>query len=398
MTEKKRLPEQVAAFRRPVSTQAVDVYKPRHKPLEKRAVAHGEEREQVRRGRREQVPYTLQRVVTVPEADPSTAWNTFAQRQQEMRRERSRPRTYVKTAPRTFARTGEWASSGRIKAIPRGSYSISRVPVRSGRVARKRSFFWKLLGMFFVGALVILTVSFALTGSTFRIAQVHVVGTHNAVLTHSIQSIGVQGQNIFLVDIPALKERIEALPLVASADVSKQWPNRIEVSIVERTPVLLWQTTQGSFNIDGQGVVIEQANQTAGEGQLPMIINTSNSGNGKVQSLQPGMHVDQAEIVFAKELFDRLPGVIGSNAFKLYYDGTIYASNNAEMGGAGSKGSFIVESPDSWKAYLGNATDVNPLANRLLELQQILALAHRQGLDLATIDLRYGLRPVYTLR
>lgn len=395
MTEEKRLPEQVAAFRRPVSTRAVDV---RRKPLEKRAVTHREEREPVRRGRREPVPYTLQRVVTVPEADPSTAWNTFAQRQQEMRRERSRPRTYVKTAPRTFARTGEWASSGRIKAIPRGSYSISRVPVRSGRVARKRSFFWKLLGMFFVGALVVLAVNFALTGSAFRIAQVDVVGTHNAVLTHNIQSIGVQGQNIFLVDIPALKERIEAIPLVASADVSKQWPNRIEVSIVERMPVLLWQTTQGSYSIDGQGMVIAQANQTAGVGQLPMIINISNNGNGKVQPLQPGMHVDQTEVIFAKELFGRLPRVIGSNAFKLYYDGTIYASNKDEMGGAGSKGSFIVESPDSWKAYLGNATDVNPLDNRLLELQQILALASQQGLDLATIDLRYGLRPVYTLR
>jgi hypothetical protein len=86
-----------------------------------------------------------------------------------------------------------------------------------------------------------------------------------------------------------------------------------------------------------------------------------------VQSLQPGTHVDQAEIVFAKELFDRLPGMIGSTAFKLYYDGTIYASSKDEMGGAGSKGSFIVESPDGWKAYLGNATDVNPLDNRLLE-------------------------------
>jgi hypothetical protein len=396
MTEKKRLPEQVAAFRRPVSARAVDV---RRKSLEKREVAHQREgHEPVRRERHEEVPYTLQRVVTVPEADPSTAWNTFAQRQQEMRRERSRPRTYVRTAPRTFARTGSWAPGGRIKAIPRGSYSISRVPVRSGRVARKRSFFWRLLGMFFVGALVALAVSFALTGSAFRIAQVDVVGTHNTVLIHAIQNMGVQGQNIFLMNVSALKERVEAIPLVASADVSKQWPNRIEVSIVERTPLLLWQTTEGSYSIDSQGVVIAQANQTAGADRLPVIIDTSSSSNSEVQSLQPGTHVDQAEIVFAKELFDRLPGMIGSTAFKLYYDGTIYASSKDEMGGAGSKGSFIVESPDGWKAYLGNATDVNPLDNRLLELQQILVLARRQGLNLATIDLRYGLRPVYTLK
>ncbi|HEY7418164.1 MAG TPA: FtsQ-type POTRA domain-containing protein [Ktedonobacteraceae bacterium] len=388
MTEKKKLPEQVAAFRRPVSTRAVDV---RRKPPERREIAYKE--------KRVEAPYTLQRVVTVPEADPSTAWNTFSQRQQEMRRERSRPRTYVKTAPRTFAQTGTWASNGRIKAIPRGrpAYSRSHVPVRSGRVARRRSLFWRLLGALFVGTLIVLAIGFALTGSPFRIAQVDVMGTHSAVLAHAIQSMGVQGQNVFLLDVSALREHIEAFPLVASADVSRQWPNQIEVSIVERTPVLLWQTTQGSYSIDGQGVVIAQANQTAGADHLPVLIDINNNGNGKMQSLQPGMHIDQAEITFARELSDRLPGAIGSNAFKLYYDGTIYASNKDEMGGADGKGSFIVESPDGWKAYLGNATDLNPLANRLLELQQILALARQQGLNLATIDLRYGLRPVYTL-
>jgi hypothetical protein len=34
----------------------------------------------------------------------------------------------------------------------------------------------------------------------------------------------------------------------------------------------------------------------------------------------------------------------------------------------------------------------------LIELQHILALAQEQQLQLATIDLRYGLHPVYTLK
>jgi len=32
--------------------------------------------------------HTSRRVVTMPEADPAAAWNTFAQRQERMRRER----------------------------------------------------------------------------------------------------------------------------------------------------------------------------------------------------------------------------------------------------------------------------------------------------------------------
>jgi hypothetical protein len=34
----------------------------------------------------------------------------------------------------------------------------------------------------------------------------------------------------------------------------------------------------------------------------------------------------------------------------------------------------------------------------LVELQRILTLAQKQQLHLATIDLRFGLRPVYTLK
>jgi hypothetical protein len=60
--------------------------------------------------------------------------------------------------------------------------------------------------------------------------------------------------------------------------------------------------------------------------------------------------------------------------------------------------SFIVTGSAGWLAYLGSANDSNPLDNRLLELQQILSFAQQQRLNLATIDLRFGLRPVFTLK
>jgi hypothetical protein len=64
----------------------------------------------------------------------------------------------------------------------------------------------------------------------------------------------------------------------------------------------------------------------------------------------------------------------------------------------GGKGVYIIESKAGWIAYLGGANDANPLHNRLIELQQILALAQREQLNLATIDLRFDLRPVYTIK
>jgi hypothetical protein len=91
--------------------------------------------------------------------------------------------------------------------------------------------------------------------------------------------------------------------------------------------------------------------------------------------------------------------MVGVSAFKLYYDGTMYTGGIRQWsGGVGSKGSYIIESPDGWKAYLGGPEDANPLSNKLIELREILALAQRQQLDVTTIDLRYGVHPVFTLK
>ncbi|MBO0795258.1 MAG: FtsQ-type POTRA domain-containing protein, partial [Ktedonobacteraceae bacterium] len=268
---------------------------------------------------------------------------------------------------------------------------------------RRRSLFWRLLGLFAVSVLLILGVNFALTSNAFRIAQINVEGTRNQALVKAIQNMGMQGQNIFLVNITSLKERIETVPVVASADLSREWPNQLLVRINERVPALLWQTAQGSYSIDDKGVVIATQANTPGADHLVAVQDISKTAQGNSQKkavqMRPGLHVDQANINFASTLFKRLPAMLGNNAFKLQYDGTIYASTGEGEKGTGSGATYIVvDSQAGWKAYLGNANDPNPLDNRLIALQQILALAHQRQLNLATIDLRYGLRPVYTLK
>jgi cell division septal protein FtsQ len=385
MTEKKRLPEQRAfhTFKQPVVSQAT-------------SVGRGKREEESR-----EAPVVLQRVVTIPEADPSNAWNTFSERQAEQRKARARPQKYVEVQPRTSTLTGIRASSGRIKAVRRPSRGTAAIPARSGRLARQRSLFWRILSLFAVSTLFILAVNFALTSNAFRVAQVNVEGTRNATLVRAIQQMGMQGENIFLVNIPALRERIEAIPVVSTAELNRQWPNQLVVKINERVPALLWQSVQGSYSIDGQGVVIARMADTPGADQLHIVEDISKPAQGSDQKkaiLQPGVHLNQANILFARTIFDRLPSLLGNNAFKLQYDGTIYASTGDGGKGIGGSATYIVESSTGWKAYLGDASDSNSLDNRLTALQQILALAQKRQLKLATIDLRYGLRPVYTLR
>jgi hypothetical protein len=392
MTEKRQLPEQMASH----------TYK---KQNANRQSLHKE----ADRGERREVQRSFQRVVTIPDADPSAAWNMFAQRQEQRRRARGRP-VYeeVPVAPRTYAQTGTHASSGRLKAVRRlPAYPSSPVPTRSGQKPGKRGFLWKLLSLIVGIVALIIVANLVLAGSAFRVEQITILGTHSAVLTHTIQHLGIQGQNIFLLNVIALEGSIEASSLVASAHVSKQWPNRVTVSVVERTPILLWKTAQGTYSVDDQGMVIAPVDETPGANHLKTVIDTDsqlmvqNTGSkvkGQTVGMRPGVRLKQADIAFAGDVFKRLPQLTGISSFTLHYSGTIYANTSEQSGRSGGKGSYIVESQAGWLAYLGGSDDANPLDNRLIELQQILALAQKRQSNLATVDLRYGLDPVYTLK
>lgn len=114
--------------------------------------------------------------------------------------------------------------------------------------------------------------------------------------------------------------------------------------------------------------------------------------------LRSGMHLNKDTITFAMNVLKLLPQMVDISNFKLYYNGTMYTGGIRQWQGEAHRGSYILESLGSWKAYLGGPDDTNPLSNKLIELHEILALAQRQQLNVATIDLRYGVHPVFTLQ
>ncbi len=328
-----------------------------------------------------------QRVVTMPAEVPPTAGDRYVQRRNQLYSARAQQQTYTHLTPRTLAQTGVPASSGQIRAVKRlPQYHPSPIPLRSGRSSRGRNVLLRLLALFALLLVVGLGANFALTSATFRIAQVSIVGTHNMLLVHTIQHMGIRGQNIFLIDAAALTARIELLPMVSSASLQKQWPDRLQVVISERTPALFWQTSNGAFSVDKNGLVIAPDSQANGTGSLQSVVDRSNRAGAS--GLRPGSRLPAADIAFALAIFAQLPRVADVTDFSLSY---------TSMAGQAA-GSFVVASKAGWLAYLGGADDANPLANRLLELQQILLLAQQEQLGLATIDLRFGLRPVYTLK
>lgn len=330
---------------------------------------------------------TRKRVVSIPGeiAQPMRWADRYAHKQGV----KAVPRTRSRMVKRTLVQTGVPASEGRVRVVrplPRKPHAVN-IPLRSGRQKARSAGFWRrMLTMIALFAIGIVGVSFALSSTNFQIHQIDIMGTQNATLVNDIQHMDIQGQNIFLLDAGGLTARIEALPLVDSVNVSKQLPNLVVINVVERTPVLLWQTQHGTFSVDKKGVVIAPASDTSGADRLMTVVDVS---KGVAQRIRPGTLLNAADIAFATQLNTRLQHVAGVSTFTLHYD---------VVPGQGGQGSFIVVSSNGWLAYLGSTDATNPLDNRLIELQQILHLAQQKQLNLATIDLRFGLRPVYTLK
>lgn len=385
IVENKQRKEQIAFdYRERISSRSAS----EHEMTGRRGTrATGSSRRDEQRPLADTNPNTRRHVDTTPEEimQPTPWADQLAHR----RRAHMEPPARHRLVKRTLAKTGAPAPEGQvglIRPLPR-QHTAPQVPMRSGRRNARRGSFWRrFLALFTLLVIGIAGTTFALTSSNFRVQQVEIVGTQNGTLLHAIQNMGIQGQNIFLLDVGALTTHIEALPTVASANLARQLPDKVTISVVERTPVLLWQTQQGIFSVDSQGVVIAPASGFTGTDHLMTVIDER---DGAAQQIHPGALLNKMDITFASQVFARVSQMAVVSSFTLRYD------NVPRQGGHGS---FIVVSSDGWLAYLGDADDTNPLHNRLIELQQILSMAQQDQLNLATIDLRFGLRPVYTLK
>ena len=67
------------------------------------------------------------------------------------------------------------------------------------------------------------------------------------------------------VDLDGIRQRVEAIPAVGSAEVSRSWPHTVRVQVAPRTPVAVVAGADGASALDGEGVRFSApAEQTAG--------------------------------------------------------------------------------------------------------------------------------------
>ena len=91
----------------------------------------------------------------------------------------------------------------------------------------------------------------------FRVEDVLVTGRARTEQQEILQALGVdKGLPLFDFDPHAAKQRLEALPWVASAVVERRLPGNVYVALTERRPMALWQLDRDFSLIDDSGDVI----------------------------------------------------------------------------------------------------------------------------------------------
>jgi cell division protein FtsQ len=112
------------------------------------------------------------------------------------------------------------------------------------------------------GLAIVIGAGWALLGNRVLVVRsVTVTGTRLLSPGQVIVAADVPpGTPLLRVDAGAVARRVDAIPQVASATVTKDWPDRLVIAVTERVPVMAVRMAGGGYDlVDQTGVVVRWA-------------------------------------------------------------------------------------------------------------------------------------------
>src|SRR5258708_34269249 len=140
-----------------------------------------------------------------------------------------------------------------------------RVPVRRGPLAKQTASRVKIALKLasvtaLLGGLTVAAYAYGIRSGRFRIESsdsIEISGVHNASRVQVMEVAGADiGRNVFFVPLDERKKQLEQIPWVESATVMRLLPNRLAITVQERSPVAFVQLGSKISLIDANGVVM----------------------------------------------------------------------------------------------------------------------------------------------
>ena len=155
-------------------------------------------------------------------------------------------------------------ASGAFPAQGVTSAAAGRPPGGAARRRRRRRTGnrWRAAFFALAGLVVVAGVGWALLGNRVLVVRsVTVTGTHLLTPAQVTEAADVpRGTPLLRVDAAAVTRRVEAISQVASATVTKDWPDRLVIVVTERAPVMAVRMAGGGYDlVDQTGVIVRWA-------------------------------------------------------------------------------------------------------------------------------------------
>jgi cell division protein FtsQ len=156
-----------------------------------------------------------------------------------------------------------------------------RVPVRRGPLPKKAASRIKIAAIALavvatVGAAFAAVYSYGEKSWRFRMEssdQLEVVGIENVSRRQVMEVLGGDiGRNVFFIPLDDRKKKLEEIPWVESAAVARLLPNRLKVTITERTPVAFVQVGNKIALADSHGVVMDMPPNSTKRYSFPVLV------------------------------------------------------------------------------------------------------------------------------
>lgn len=248
------------------------------------------------------------------------------------------------------------------RAAGRRVWRRPRLRVRMPRIVMVA--YWRQVAAALIGASAVALVGWWLYNSPLlSFGDANVQG--NVVLSDDVvrDIAGLKGESIINPDFGAAEARLLSQPIVREAHVSRDWPNGVTVTIVERSAWGVWQVGNDRFVIDSEGVVL---NLPAPEG-APVIVQTD-------ASLAPGEggRVDIGAVRVASRLVETAQQTLGRPVVSLEFS---QANGLTAVLDGGLRVTF---------------GDAQAYDYKLASLFAVLQRAAEEGRSVTSVDLRFG--------
>ena len=164
-------------------------------------------------------------------------------------------------------------------------------------------------------------------------------------------------KNIYSMSKKKIRENIESDPYVESVKISRVWPNKIKITIKERTPSLIAEMADGMYAyIDKNGYIIDFSNERL---ELPVLIGTTTDFESMISDSESKNNRLNNSDLKRMEIVDKV--LKTSDEFEI--KGLI-----SKIDITNSKDIALIMESEGKKVYIGDGSDLNRRIMFIIEM------------------------------